>query len=101
MRGLILSSGLLVAALVAGPQAAVAQAGGKAFCMQSASGSMNCAYDTLAQCEQRRGGQAAAGSCVPNPAARSGTTGAGGGRNQPAPPPAGGGQNLPPPSQSR
>jgi hypothetical protein len=93
----------LAAALVAGPQAAVAQAGGKAFCMQSASGSMNCAYDTLAQCEQRRGGQAAAGSCVPNPAARSGTTGAGGGMRDPASPqsPPGGGQYLPPPSQSR
>jgi hypothetical protein len=83
----------LAAALVAGPQAAVAQTAGKAFCLQSASGSMNCAYDTLAQCEQRRGGQQAAGGCIPNPA--SGTTGAGGGMNPP--PPAGGGQNLPSP----
>lgn len=102
MRGLILSSGLLAAALVAGPQAAVAQTAGKAFCLQSASGSMNCAYDTLAQCEQRRGGQQAAGGCIPNPA-RSGTTGAGGGMREPSAPqtPPGGGQYLPPPSQSR
>jgi hypothetical protein len=93
----------LAAALVAGPQAAVAQTGGTAFCLQSPSGAMNCAYDTLAQCEQRRGGQAAAGGCVPNPAARSGTTGAGGGMRDPASPqsPPGGGQYLPPPSQSR
>jgi hypothetical protein len=92
----------LAAALVAGPQAAVAQTAGKAFCLQSASGSMNCAYDTLAQCEQRRGGQQAAGGCIPNPA-RSGTTGAGGGMREPSAPqtPPGGGQYLPPPSQSR
>jgi Protein of unknown function (DUF3551) len=96
MRGLILSSGLLVAALVAGPQAAVAQAGGKAFCLESSSGSMNCAFDSLAQCEQRRS-SATGGACVPNPA---GTTGAGGGARDPAAPPnpPGGGQYLPPPS---
>jgi hypothetical protein len=99
MRGVILSSALLAAALVAGPQAAVAQTGGKAFCMRSPSGSMNCAFDTLAQCEQRRGSQPAAGGCIPNPA-RSGTTGAGG-RAAPPPSPPGGGQYLPPPSPPR
>jgi uncharacterized protein DUF3551 len=99
MRGLILSSGLLVAALVAGPQAAVAQTAGKAFCLQGPGGAMNCTFDSLAQCEQRRSSPTA-GACVPNPGA---TTGAGRGMRDPASPPnpPGGGQYLPGPSQSR
>jgi hypothetical protein len=100
MRCLILSSGLLAAALVGGPQAAVAQSEGKAFCLESPTGAMNCIYDSFEECQQIKGGRTV-GGCIPNPT-RSGTTGAGG-RNPaaspPAPlPPAGGGEYLPPPS---
>ena len=94
MRGLILSSGLLAAALIAAPQAATAQSPGKAFCLQSPTGAMNCNYDTLAQCQQVQGGRSVGGGCIPNPG-RSGTTGAGGGMNQPAPAPAPGPMNSP------
>ena len=82
MRSLILSSGLLAAALVGGPQAAVAQSEGKAFCLESPTGAMNCIYDSFEQCQQLRGGRTVGGGCIPNPA-RSGTTGQGGGLSAP------------------
>jgi hypothetical protein len=103
MRGLILSSGLLAAALMAAPQIAAAQSSGKAFCLQSPTGALNCSYDTLAQCQQVQGGRSVGGGCIANPG-RSGTTGAGGGMNQPAPAPAPGPMNSPgggEPSQRR
>jgi hypothetical protein len=77
MRTLIVSSGLLVAALLAGPQAAVAQSGNKPFCLENATGATNCIYDSFEQCQQLRGGRSVGGGCVPNPA-RSDTTGQGG-----------------------
>jgi hypothetical protein len=101
MRGLILSSGLLAAALIVGPQAAVAQTEGKAFCLQGPAGSINCIYESFEQCQQVQGGRSVGGGCVPNP--RLGTTGAGGRGNPPSgggnvPDMPGGGQYLPPPT---
>jgi Protein of unknown function (DUF3551) len=91
MRTSILSSGLLAAALMVGPQTAFAQAQEKAFCLEGQGGLRNCIYDSMAQCQQALGGRA--GECITNPA-RS-TTGAGGEmqRQQPGivPPPLQGG----------
>ena len=99
MRTLILSSGLLAAALMAAPHAAFAQAQEKAYCLESPTGSRNCVYDSFEQCQQVQGGRSVGGGCVANPS-RSGTTGAGGGM-QPnmQPPGGGGGQQLPPPGR--
>jgi len=88
MRTLILSSGLLIAGLIGGPQAAIAQ-NEYAFCLRGPTGSLNCIYNSMEQC--RQAGGSASGSCVPNPA----TTGQGG--VNPSGPP-GGGQYLPPPA---
>ena len=46
MRTLILSSGLLAAALMAAPHAAFAQAQEKAYCLESPTGARNCTYDS-------------------------------------------------------
>jgi hypothetical protein len=95
MRTLILSSGLLAAALIGGPQAAVAQ-NEYAVCLQGSTGSLNCIYDNLEQCRQAQDGRSVGGRCVPNPA----TTGQGGISPSPLPPgPPGGGQYLPPPAR--
>ena len=90
MRTLILSSGLLAAALMAGPQPAFAQTQEKAFCLEGQAGLRNCIYDNMAQCQQALGGRQ--GECIPNPQ-RSGTTGAGGSQREPGivPPPLQGG----------
>jgi len=72
----ILSTGLLAAALVAGPQAS-AQIGGQAYCLQGTTGALNCSYDSLAQCQQLLGERSLAGNCISNPAQLS-TTGRGG-----------------------
>jgi Protein of unknown function (DUF3551) len=103
MRTLILSSGLLAAALMAAPHAAFAQAQEKAYCLESPTGARNCIYESFEQCQQVQGGRSVGGGCVANPA-RSGTTGAGGGGQpnmQPnmQPPGGGGGQQLPPPGR--
>jgi hypothetical protein len=92
MRTLILSSALLAAVSVGGPQAAFAQATGeKAFCFRQEGGNLQCNYDTMAQCMQGREGRAGGAGCIPNP--RQGTTGTG--MSAPAaPPPAG----SPPPA---
>ena len=76
MRALILSTGLLGAALIAVPQAS-AQIGGQAYCLQGTTGALNCSYDSLDQCQQALGGRSLAGGCVSNPAQLS-TTGRGG-----------------------
>jgi hypothetical protein len=81
MRTPILSSGLLAAALIAGP-AASAQAQEKPFCLQSPTGATNCIYDSFEQCQQIRGGRSVGGGCIQNPA-RSGTTGRGDGLEAP------------------
>jgi hypothetical protein len=96
MRTLILSSGLLAAALMAAPQTAFAQAQEKAFCLESPTGARNCTYDSFEQCQQIQGGRSVGGGCIANPA-RSGTTGAGGAvQQQPggmqSQPPQGGGE---------
>ena len=88
MRVLILSSGLLAAALLGGPQAAVAQ-NEPTVCRQDATGYLICEYDSVEQCREDR--YSAGDKCVVNPA----TTG----RGPVTPlPPAGGGTYLPPPS---
>jgi Protein of unknown function (DUF3551) len=89
MRGSILFSGLLAAAFIAAPQPAAAQVQEKAFCLETATGSRNCLYDTFEQCQQVLGSRAMGGGCVPNPEA--GTTGRGGGLQQGDQPIGGGG----------
>jgi uncharacterized protein DUF3551 len=89
MRALILSSGLLAAALIGGPQAALAQ-NEFTVCRQDATGSLTCEYNSLEQC--RRDAYAAGDRCVLNPATTGQSTAT------PLPPP-GGGEYLPPPSR--
>jgi Protein of unknown function (DUF3551) len=57
MRAATLASILLGVALVGVPlQAAYAQQEKQPFCLQSATGSLNCTYDSLEQCHQILGG---------------------------------------------
>ena len=82
MRSLILSSGLLAVALIGAPQVSIAQTSGdKPFCLRHESGSLQCNFDTMAQCQQGREGRSVGGGCVPNPG--KGTTGGGGMSPQP------------------
>ena len=97
MRAATLASILLGVALVGVPlQAPYAQQEKQPFCLQSATGSLNCTYDSLEQCQQILGGHSASGTCVANPA-WSDTTGAGG-TNSPDRPP---GSRDRPPSPAR
>lgn len=64
MRTIILASGFLAVMLLA-PQGAMAQ-GGKAYCLKTQAGAMNCLYDTMAQCEATRKGQTNH-QCMKNP----------------------------------
>jgi|GraSoiStandDraft_4_1057263.scaffolds.fasta_scaffold952202_2 hypothetical protein len=73
---ILLSAGVLAAAVIAPPQAA-AQVGGQAWCLQGTTGALNCIYDNLAQCQQAVSDRSLAGSCLSNPAQIS-TTGRGG-----------------------
>jgi hypothetical protein len=97
MRAPTLASILLGVALVGAPlQVAYAQREKQAFCLQSATGSLNCTYDSLEQCQQVLGGRSTSGTCIANPA-RSETTGAGGTRSPDRPP----GSRDEPPSPAR
>jgi len=97
LRAPTLASILLGIALVGAPlQVAYAQREKQAFCLQSATGSLNCTYDSLEQCQQILGGRSASGTCIANPA-RSETTGAGGTRSPDRPP----GSRDEPPSPAR
>jgi hypothetical protein len=61
-------------ALITAPQVSIAQTSGdKPFCLRHESGSLQCNYDTMAQCQQGREGRSVGGGCVPNPG--KGTTG--------------------------
>jgi hypothetical protein len=71
---ILLASASVVAALGAGPSAALAQA--QPFCLKSESGMANCAFQTAAQCEAARGVNIKA-QCIPN--SQISTVGAGGG----------------------
>jgi hypothetical protein len=75
---------------------AYAQREKQAFCLQSATGSLNCTYDSLEQCQQVLGGRSTSGTRIANPA-RSETTGAGGTRSPDRPP----GSRDEPPSPAR
>ena len=77
MRTLIASSALVVA-LLGAPAIAVAQtAGSGSHCLKSASGVTNCAYQSMAQCEQaKKTGE----QCL----SRAETTGSGGGAGAPS-----------------
>jgi len=78
MRARVLLSIAMAGALIAVPQQAThAQLEKQLFCLQSPTGSINCTYDSLEQCQQILGGRSVSGTCVVNPA-RSETTGAGG-----------------------
>jgi hypothetical protein len=97
MRAPTLASILLGVALVGAPlQVAYAQREKQAFCLQSATGSLNCTYDSLEQCQQVLGGRSTSGTCIANPA-RSETTGAGGTQSPDRPP----GSRDEPPSPAR
>src|SRR5882757_8141632 len=97
MRAATLASTLLGVALIGAPhQAAYAQREKQPFCLEAATGSLNCTYDSLEQCQQILGGRSATGTCVANPA-RSETTGAGGTRSPDRPP----GSRDRPPSPAR
>ena len=86
MRAPTLASILLGVALVGVPlQMAYAQHEKQPFCLQSATGALNCTYDSLEQCHQILGGRSASGTCIVNPG-RSETTGAGGTRSPDRPP---------------
>jgi len=86
MRAPTLSSIVVTAALLVAPhQGAFAQAEKQPFCLQSPTGSMNCTYDSLEQCQQILGGRSVSGACVANPAWIE-TTGAGGTRSPDHPP---------------
>ncbi|HZD63113.1 MAG TPA: DUF3551 domain-containing protein [Xanthobacteraceae bacterium] len=97
MRAPTLSLAVVAAALIGAPQeSAYAQHEKQPFCLQGATGSLNCTYDSLEQCQQVLGGRSATGTCVANPA-RSETTGAGGTRSPDRPP----GSRDRPPSPAR
>ena len=86
MRAPTLSLAVVAAALIGAPQqSAYTQQEKQPFCLQGATGSLNCTYDSLEQCQQVLGGRSATGTCVANPA-RSETTGAGGTRSPDRPP---------------
>ena len=99
MRALIVSSAL-AAALLASPSAVQAQ--NSAYFLKSASGTTNCAYQSMAQCERaKKGGDL----CLSR--AQAGTTGYGGGTSSPgnssgsmSPPPSSSG-GMAPPSPTR
>jgi hypothetical protein len=72
MRTALLSSALLAAALLTAPTVSFAQQQqNAAFCLKSATGSMDCKFQTMAACESQKG----SGTCVANP--QSSTTGMG------------------------
>ena len=97
MRASTLASILLGIALVGAPQqSAYPQREKQPFCLQGATGSLNCTYDSLEQCQQVLGGRSASGTCIANPA-RSETIGAGGTRSPDRPP----GSRDEPPSPAR
>jgi Protein of unknown function (DUF3551) len=78
MRARVLLSIAMAGALIAVPQQVThAQREKQPFCLQSPTGSMNCTYDSLEQCQQILGGRSVSGTCVANPA-WSETTGTGG-----------------------
>jgi hypothetical protein len=89
MRRFIASSILVAGALLVTPQFAAAQEkpiGNAPFCLKSSSGLTNCAYQTMAQCEQSK---LAADQCLSS-AQAGGTVGQGnpqpGGQGAPRPP---------------
>jgi Protein of unknown function (DUF3551) len=66
MRTLMLPSAVLTAALIGGPQAALAQTPAeRAFCFRDQGGALLCNYDTMTLCEEGRLGRT--GSCIANP----------------------------------
>jgi hypothetical protein len=98
MRAPTLASISLGVALIAAPhQAAHGLPEKQPFCLQSPTGSLNCTYDSLEQCQQILGARSASGgTCIANPA-RSETTGAGGTRSPDRP----SGSRDQPPSPAR
>lgn len=97
MRVASLTLTIAATALIAAPhQPACAQHEKQPYCLESATGTMNCTYDSLEQCQQILGGRSVSGRCVANPA-RSQTTGAGGTRSPDRPP----GSRDHPPSPAR
>ena len=97
MRARVLLSIAMAGALIAVPQQVThAQHEKQPFCLQSPTGSINCTYDSLEQCQQILGGRSVSGACIANPAWFE-TTGAGGTRSPDRPP----GSRDRPPSAAR
>jgi hypothetical protein len=97
MRAAIFFSAVVLAALIAAAhQPAYAQREKQPYCLQSATGALNCTYDSLEQCQQVLGGHSVSGTCMANPA-RLETTGSGGTRSPDRPP----GSRDQPPSPER
>jgi Protein of unknown function (DUF3551) len=97
MRALTLSSAIVAGALMAAlHQPAYAQREKQPYCLQSATGALNCTYDSLEQCQQILGGRSVSGTCMANPA-RLETTGSGGTTSPDRPP----GSRDQPPSPER
>ncbi len=88
MRGLIVSSCVLVAGLI-GSSPAFAQGVQKPVCMENPGGNRSCLYDSFAQCQQATASRSVGTDCVANPE-RFSTTGQGGIGPSPNP------NNLPP-----
>jgi hypothetical protein len=86
MRAVIFFSAVSLAALIAAAhQPAHPQREKQPYCMHSATGSLDCTYDSLEQCQQILGGRSVSGTCMANPA-RLETTGSGGTRSPDRPP---------------
>src|SRR5262245_14462438 len=93
MRAAILFLAVPLAALIAvAHHPAYAQREKQPYCLQNATGALNCTYDSLDQCQQILGGHSVSGTCIANPA-RLETTGSGGTRSPDRPP---GGRDQPP-----
>jgi uncharacterized protein DUF3551 len=79
----LLASAAIIA-LLAVPQAAVAQTGGGSYCLTTSGvGQASCSYGTMGQCEQARGDQATGKQCI----SRSDAFGVTGLGEDPNPPP--------------
>jgi Protein of unknown function (DUF3551) len=71
MKALILSAAVATTAMLGAVSGSSAQQSG-AFCLRSDEGNLNCAYESMAQCEAAKKGVSNTGTCVRNPSSSSG-----------------------------
>jgi hypothetical protein len=67
MRSIFIGSSAFAALLTIASHGAVAQQNAP-FCLRSEDGNTNCAYQTMAQCEEAKKGASNTGTCVARPA---------------------------------